>query len=225
VARERKPALAALALLLIAVGVLASVYLQMQAGNRVGVIQLTNQVPQGQQVTASDITEIMVAQDSSINYVTWAERGLLTKYTAQATLMRGTILVGTMLNLGPAANGNTSTIAVSLRSGQYPPTVSQGATVNAYYVGPAQGLPANSGGAAAVTTGSSSASGTNTDVSALLSSTVTIVAMPSGGGGAFSGNTSSTGQVFTISADKASVGALLAASAEGDLVFTSGSGS
>ena len=43
-ARERKPALAALALLLIAVGVLASVYLQMQAGNRVGVIELTQRV-------------------------------------------------------------------------------------------------------------------------------------------------------------------------------------
>jgi hypothetical protein len=221
-ARERKPALAALALLLIAVGVLASVYLQMQAGNRVGVIELTNQVQQGQQVTGSDITEIMVAQDSTINYVTWSERGLLGKYTAQTTLVRGTILIGPMLTTSPTANGNTSTIAVSLRSGQYPPTVNQGSSVNAYYVGPAQGLPATAAGTTSVTTTSAA---TNTDVTSLLSSAVSIVEMPSSGGGAFSGNTSATGQVFTITVDKGSVGALLAASAEGDLVFTSGAGS
>jgi hypothetical protein len=224
VARERKPALAALALLLIAVGVLASVYLQMQAGNRVGVIELTNSVQQGQQIQASDITEIMVAKDSSINYVTWSERGLLTKYTAQTTLVRGTILIGPMLTTSPTANGDTTTIAVALKSGQFPPTVSQGSRVNAYYVGSAQGLPAGSAGASSTATGAAAAN-SNTDVSALLSSTVTIIGMPSSGGGAFSGNSSSSAQVFTVTVDKGSVGALLTASAEGDLVFTSGAGS
>jgi hypothetical protein len=197
VARERKPALAALALLLIAVGVLASVYLQMQAGNRIGVIQLTQQVPQGQQIPAADITEIMVAQDSSISYVTWAQRDLLTKYTAQTTLVRGTILVGQMLTTSPSA------------------------TVNAYYVGPAQGSPVAAGASATATT---SVGNANSDVFALLSSSVTVVGMPSGGGGAFSGGSGTSGQVFTVSVDKGSVGALLTASAEGDLVFTSGAG-
>jgi hypothetical protein len=221
-ARERKPALAALALLLIAAGVLASVYLQMQAGNRVGVIQLTQRVQQGQQITSDDITEIMVAQDSSINYVTWSQRSLLTKLTAQTTLLQGTILVGQMLTSSPSVNGNATTIAVTLKAGQYPPTVRQGSTVNAYYVGPAQGAPGGSGGA----TGSSTATaGANTDVSVLLSSAVTVVQMPgSSGGGAFSGGSSSD-EVVTVSADKGSVGALLTASAEGDLVFTSGAGS
>jgi hypothetical protein len=223
VARERKPALAALALLLIAIGVLASVYLQMQAGNRVGVIELTNSVQQGQQISAADITEIMVAKDSSINYVTWSERGLLARYTAQTTLVRGTILIGPMLTTSPTANGDTTTIAVALKSGQFPPTVSQGSRVNAYYVGPVQGSPAGAGGASSTAT--NSAADSNTDVSALLSATVTIIDMPSGGGGAFSGSSSSSAQVFTVTVDKGSVGALLTASAEGDLVFTSGAGS
>lgn len=222
VARERKPALAALALLLIAVGVLASVYLQMQAGNRVGVIQLTKRVQQGQQITSGDITEIMVAQDSSINYVTWSQRGLLAKYTTQATLMPGTILVGQMLTTSPSVSGNASTIAVTLKSGQYPPNLNPGSTVNAYYVGPAQGAPGGSGGATGSATG---AAGANTDVSVLLSSSVTIEQLPgSSGGGAFSGGSSSN-EVFAVSLDKGSVGALLTASAEGDLVFTSGAGS
>lgn len=222
VARERKPALAALALLLIAAGVLASVYLQMQAGNRVGVIQLTQRVPQGQKITSADIAEIMVAQDSSINYVTWAQRDELAKYSAQTTLLQGTILLGQMLTSSPSVDANATTIAVTLKSGQYPPTVDKGSTVNAYYVGPAQGSPGGSGGAGGSATATA---GANTDVSVLLSSSVTVVQMPgSSGGGAFSGG-SSGDEVFTVSVDKGSVGSLLTASAEGDLVFTSGAGS
>jgi hypothetical protein len=224
VARERKPALAALALLLIAVGVLASVYLQMQAGNRVGVIELTQQVPQGQQISAADITEIMVAQDSTINYVTWSERGLLSRYTAQTTLVAGTILIGPMLTTTPTVGGNTTTIAVKLAAGQYPPVVSQGSGVNAYYVGQAQGVPPGyaspaSTGSGATSSGSNGSSADD-DVSVLLSNSVTIVQMPDG-----SDNSSSDAEVFTVSVPKAAVGGLLTASAEGDLVFTSGAGS
>ena len=223
VARERKPALAALALLLIAAGVLASVYLQMQAGNRVGVIELTQQVPQGQQISAADITEIMVAQDSSINYVTWSERGLLDRYTAQTTLVTGTILIGPMLTTTPTVGGNVTTIAVKLADGQYPPVVSQGSGVNAYFVGQAQGVPpgyASSGSTGSGSTASnSSGSGSNNDVSVLLSNSVTIVQLPD------DNSSSSDGEVFTVSVPKTAVGGLLTASAEGDLVFTSGAGS
>ena len=226
-ARERKPALAALALLLIAAGVLASVYLQMQAGNRVGVIELTQQVSQGQQISDADITELMVAQDSSINYVTWSERGLLGKYTAQTTLVPGTILIGPMLTTTPTVNGNVATIPVKLSAGQYPP-VSPGSVVNAYYVGTVADVPAGFAGqvAGSSSSGSSSAgsggSGSSDDVSVLLSDSVTIVQPPAGDA---SGSGSSDTPVFTVSVPKTAVGALLAASAEGDLVFTSGAGS
>lgn len=212
-ARERKPALAALALLLVAVGVLASVYLQMQAGNRVGVIELTQRVPQGQQITTADITEVMVAQDKSVNYVTWAQRDLLSRYTTQTDLVAGTILIGQMLTTEPSANGSAATIAVTLKSGQFPPSLEIGDTVNAYYVGP----PLSS---ASSTSGTTSA---NNDVSTLLSATVKIVELPGSSGSSL--NSSSSGNVFEVSVDKAVVGALLTASAESDLVFTSGAGS
>jgi hypothetical protein len=219
VARERKPALAALALLLIAVGVLASVYLQMQAGNRVGVIEVTRRVPQGQLITSGEITEVMVAQDSSVNYVTWSQRALLGKYTTQTDLVAGTILVGQMLTTAPAANGSTATIAVTLKAGQYPPTAEVGDTVNAYYVGPPQ---------SSSTSGSSSSSGSsnsaNNDVSTLLSSAVKVVELPQNGGGSL-GSAASSSNVFAVSVDKSVVNAMLTASAEGDLVLTSGAGS
>jgi hypothetical protein len=215
-ARERKPALAALALLLIAVGVLASVYLQMQAGNRVGVIELTQRVPQGQQITSGEITEVMVAKDADVNYVTWAQRGLLGKYTTQTDLVAGTILIGQMLTTAPASNGSSATIAVTLKAGQYPPTLGVGDTVNAYYVGPPQSS----------STSSSSASGNsaNNDVSTLLSSGVKIVELPQSSGGSL-GSVASSSNVFAVSVDKSVVSAMLTASAEGDLVLTSGAGS
>ena len=216
VARERKPALAALALLLIAVGVLASVYLQTQAGNRVGVIELTQRVPQGQQISSADITEVMVAQDKSINYVTWAQRSLLSKYTTQTDLVVGTILVGQMLTTEPASNGSAATIAVTLKSGQFPPSVEVGDTVNAYYVGaPPSSSSSSSGG----TSGSA-----NNDVSTLVSGSVKIIELPQSSGSGFGSSATST-NVFEVSVDKSVVGPLLTASAEGDLVFTSGAGS
>jgi hypothetical protein len=214
-ARERKPALAALALLLIAVGVLASVYLQMQAGNRVGVIQLTRRVPQGQPITAGDITEIMVAQDANINYVTWSQRSLLSKYTTQTDLVAGTILIGPMLTTAPASNGSTATIAVTLKAGQYPPTVEVGDAVNAYYVGPPQSTS---------TPSSSGSSSADNDVSTLLSSSVKVVELPQSGGGSL-GSVASSSNVFAVTVDKSVVSQILTASAEGDLVLTSGAGS
>ena len=217
--RERKPALAALALLLIAAGVLASVYLQTQAGNRVGVIELTKRVSQGQQITSADITEAMVAQDKTINYVTWAQRDLLGKYTAQTELVAGTLLIGQMLTTAPAANSADATIAVTLKAGQFPPSVGIGDTVNAYYVGPAADFNASGTGASS---GSGSSSGA--DETVLLSSGVQIIELPQVSGGSL-GSSGSSDNVFAVSVNKSDVSALLAASAEGDLVLTSGAGS
>lgn len=218
--RERKPALAALALLLIAAGVLASVYLQTQAGNRVGVIELTQRVSQGQQITSADITEAMVAQDKTINYVTWAQRDLLTKYTAQTELVAGTLLIGQMLTTAPTANSADATIAVTLKAGQFPPSVVVGDTVNAYYVGPAADF--NAAGTGASSSSSSSASGA--DETVLLSTGVQVTELPEVSGGSL-GSSGSSDNVFAVSVDKSDVSALLAASAEGDLVLTSGAGS
>ena len=103
-------------------------------------------------------------------------------------------------------------MAVTLKSGQFPPSVEVGDTVNAYYVGPPLG------------SSSSTTTSSNNDVSTLLSSTVKIVDLPESGGSSL-GSSSSSGNVFEISVDKSVVGALLTASAEGDLVFTSGAGS
>ncbi len=134
--RDRKPALAALGLLLVLVGALASVYLQQQSKNRVGVVEIVKRVPQGQTITPDEISEVMVAVDSSISYVTWsqAQAGALKGYTARTDLVAGTLLVGQMLtNALPLAPGQ-EVVGLSLKDGQYPVGIQVGDTVSAYYV-------------------------------------------------------------------------------------------
>lgn len=134
--RDRKPALAALGLLLVLVGALASVYLQQQAKDRVGVVEIVKQVPQGQTITADDIGEAMVAVDSNISYVTWAQAqaGALKGYTARTDLVAGTLLVGQMLTTGTPMAAGQEVVGFSLKDGQYPLGIQAGDTVSAYYV-------------------------------------------------------------------------------------------
>jgi hypothetical protein len=134
--RDRKPALAALGLLLVLVGALASVYLQQQSKNRVGVVEITKAVPQGQAITADEIGEAMVAVDSNISYVTWAQAqaGALHGYTARTDLVAGTLLVGQMLTTATPLASGQEVIGFSLKDGQYPLGIQPGDTVSAYYV-------------------------------------------------------------------------------------------
>ena len=197
--RERKPALAALALLLVVVGVLASVYLQIQARDEVGVIEITKQVAQGQPITGADVNEVLVAKDSNINYVLWSQVGLLNHYSAGTDLVPGTLLVGQMLSGQAAANPNQVVIAMVLKSGQYPSGVSVGQTLTAYYVpGTSSGGPSTSGVVAP---------------QAGPVDTVTIISLPG------TQANDSGDDVFTVSVDKSSATVLLQYSVAGNIVL------
>lgn len=134
--RDRKPALAALGLLLVLVGALASVYLQQRAGNRVGVVEIVKRVPQGEAIAADSIGEVMVAVNSNISYVTWAQAqaGALHGYTARTDLLPGTLLVGQMLTTALPLPQGQEVVGLSLKDGQYPIGIQVGDTVSAYYV-------------------------------------------------------------------------------------------
>jgi hypothetical protein len=133
--RERKPALAALGLLLVLAGVLASVYLQQRAGDRVGVVEITKRIPQGQPFTADSITEVMVAVDSNISYVTWAQHdAVLERFTAKTDLVPGTLLIAQMTTKAVPLPPGQEVVGLSLKAGQYPDGIQVGDTVTAYYV-------------------------------------------------------------------------------------------
>jgi len=76
--RERKPALAALAVLLILAGALATMILVTKSGQRVSVVRVGNTtIAAGSKLDASQFVETSVAKDNSINYVPWSQVGSL----------------------------------------------------------------------------------------------------------------------------------------------------
>ena len=180
--RERKPALAALAVLLILVGALGATVLVMRAGNRIGVVEITaTSIPAGQNIGADQITEAMVAQDSSVQYVTWAERGLLLqKYRTAVPLVQGTLLVGAMVTTNQPATAGKLVVGTSLKAGQYPTGLSVGEVVEVLRVG----TPDGTGSGSSLGSGSSqSQNGATTVPGTIIASTATVEAVSSDGSG------------------------------------------
>ena len=94
--RERKPALAALAVLLVALGAVAAGYLVISAGHRVGAVEITQEVGQGQQIPASAINEVEIASNTGLNYVAWQYAGRVTGVFAAVQIPAGTLLTPAM---------------------------------------------------------------------------------------------------------------------------------
>ncbi|MCU4745718.1 MULTISPECIES: hypothetical protein [unclassified Streptomyces] len=134
--RERKPALAALAALLVLAGALGATMLVMQAGDRIEAVRITERVPMGGTIPESAMTSVLVADDSSVNYVRWEQRGQLKEELRAATdLVGGTILIGEMLTGEETLPEDEVIVGVSLQPGQFPAGLKAGDTVAAYWVG------------------------------------------------------------------------------------------
>ena len=175
--RERKPALAALAVLLILAGALGATVLVTRAGGRVGVVEVTaNSIPAGQHIGADQITEVMVAQDSSVDYVTWAQRGLLTgTYRTTVPVVKGMLLVGQMLTTTPPVTAGKVVVGTSLKAGQYPMGLSAGDVVEVLRVGSPDSS-SNSGSGSSLSSGSTgqSENGASTLPGTVITQTATV---------------------------------------------------
>ncbi|MFF5211451.1 hypothetical protein [Streptosporangium sp. NPDC000396] len=141
--RERKPALAALAVLLILGGALATTLLVLRSGDRISAIGITQQVGAGQPITEAVMREVQIA-DTGIGYVAWADRARVAQNFARVTLIPGTLLIRDMVvssskELGPGK----AIVGLSLKPGQMPLTLAEGDRVQVIYV------PGRGGGATA----------------------------------------------------------------------------
>ncbi|WP_328342217.1 hypothetical protein OG873_25145 [Streptomyces violaceus] len=132
--RERKPALAALAVLLILVGALGATMLVLQAGDRIEVVKVTKPIPAGGSANSSNTTSVMVAEDADIHYVLWNQRAELKKLKAVSTIPGGVVAVGEMFGDKAGVEAGKATVGLSLKAGQYPTGIKQGDTVAAYRV-------------------------------------------------------------------------------------------
>lgn len=95
--RERRPALAALALLLIVGGALGSGWLALRAGDRADFLQVKEEVAQGQKITDADLETVSLPEDFD-NAIPVSQRdSVLDKY-ATTRLFPETIVAPAMLS-------------------------------------------------------------------------------------------------------------------------------
>ncbi|AWZ08535.1 MULTISPECIES: hypothetical protein [unclassified Streptomyces] len=146
--RERKPALAALAVLLILIGALGATVLVLRAGERIEVVRISAEVPAGKAVTDAAMTSVLVADDPAVDYVRWEQRDALKQLKAKNTLVKGTIAIGQMFSdVGGLPEGKAF-VGLSLKAGQYPAGLKVGDHVAAYRVGGDAPKGGTAGGAA-----------------------------------------------------------------------------
>jgi hypothetical protein len=201
--RERKPALAALAVLLILVGALGATMLVLRAGDRVEVIKLTGTVQAGESITDGKITSVMVNDDSSAAFVPWSQRDALKKLQAKSTLYGGTVLVGEMFSAKSAVEQGKATVGVSLKEGQYPTNIKPGDNVAVYRVSSSSGGGSN---------GSSASSNSGGNDSLLVDrAVVSDVERPSGD------VISSTNLPVTLTVDTSDAAAVAQAASNGEV--------
>lgn len=204
--RERKPALAALAVLLILVGALGATMLVLRAGDRIEVVKVTQEIPAGGSVTSDNVTSVMVAQDSGIHYVPWSQLGDLKKLKAVSTIPAGVVAVGEMFGDQSGVGQGKALVGLSLKSGQYPTGIQPGDVVAAYRVTSDTGSSSNSGSSA-----SPSGSGNS-----LIVERATVTAVPKDGGDEL---VSSTNKAITVSVDSTKAAALAQAASNGQVAL------
>ncbi|MFG2964521.1 hypothetical protein ACGFZS_14700 [Streptomyces sp. NPDC048288] len=211
--RERKPALAALAVLLILLGALGATTLVLQAGDRIEVVKITAEIPAGSSVTGSNVTSVMVADDSSIHYVRWSQLESLKKLKAVSTIPAGVVAVGEMFGSESKLPAGKSTVGLALKEGQYPTGIEIGDTVAAYRV-------TSSGGGSSSGGSSSSSSGTD----ALIVGDAKVSSVPEKKSGSDFTASTNYAVTLTVDSDKAADLADAASNGEVALVLVPGNG-
>ncbi|MGD1223317.1 MULTISPECIES: hypothetical protein [Streptomyces] len=211
--RERKPALAALAVLLILVGALGATMLVLRAGDRVEVVRVTADIQAGESV-GDHITSVMVADDPSIHYVRWNQRTGLKALKAKSTIYDGTVVIGDMFASRSSLPAGKAVVGLSLKEGQYPADLKSGDIVAAYFVGDSSS--SSSSSSSSERSGSSSSGASSTPI--VSAARVTSVPDDS------DSTISSTNKQVTVTVDESDAAALTRAAAANavSLVLVSG---
>jgi hypothetical protein len=121
--RERKPALAALAVLLILAGALSTMLLVTRSGNRVEVVMMKRTLTVGQRINPdTDFMPVTVAADNTIKYVKWDQRydPNLKGRTTYNTLVQGSIMLVAMLGEPTASSAPAGTTVVGVQVKHWP---------------------------------------------------------------------------------------------------------
>jgi hypothetical protein len=165
--RERKPALFALAILLVALGAGAAGLLVIRASAHVEAIEIVQQVNQNAQIPVAAMEEVGISAGCADCYVPWSEAAQVEKYYAATTIPSGTLLTQSMVAKFSNLATNDEIVGLSLKAGQLPGNLQPGDKVEAFAVAAACGINAGDpiATSAQVTDVSGSAGSTGTNAS------------------------------------------------------------
>jgi hypothetical protein len=144
--RERRPALAALAVLLIAGGALASATLVLRSSQTVPAIGVARPVARGQRIPLDALRQVQVAR-TGVEYVPWDQRGQVTRYYAATALVPGSLLAHRQVSTARMVGAGQVVVGLALKPGQLPAgQLKPGDTVRAYGVVTGGAAASGSGG-------------------------------------------------------------------------------
>jgi len=132
--RERKPALAALAVLLIIGGALGAGFLVIQSGKRVAAIEISQQIGAGQQIPLSAIQQVQITAGSGLAYVPWTEASQVARYFTVSTIPPGTLLTRAMVATTGTSVAGRAVLGLALKDGQLPHGLQDGDHIDIYQV-------------------------------------------------------------------------------------------
>jgi hypothetical protein len=200
VRRERKPALAAFALLLIIGGALAAGLLVVQSGKRIAAIEITQQVGAGQRIPLGVMQQVQVASGTGLAYVPWAEASQVARFYAATTIPPGTLLTGAMVARASGVTTGRDILGLALKDGQLPAQLKPGDQVRIYAV---SGQASGSAGCPGVG-------------GAALTGDAVVVGVLTPGNGSLAGSSSGTTDV-TVAVSPADAGAVACDAAAGNV--------
>ena len=87
---------------------------------RVAVLQLTRDVPAGEQITADDLRVIELSVDSSLEVVDAADRAVVIGRYAKVRMVAGTLLAAPSLQSTPLVSPGSSVVAITVAAGELP---------------------------------------------------------------------------------------------------------
>jgi SAF domain len=129
--RERRPALAALAVLLIVGGAFASGFLALQAGNRADYLRVKSDVPQGAEIAESDLESVSLPEDMD-GVISVDDEEAVVGLRAVAPLLAGTILTPDMLDDGSAIPPGKEVVPFGVEATNIDPDIEEGAALHVY---------------------------------------------------------------------------------------------
>jgi hypothetical protein len=132
--RERKPVLAALALVLIVGGGLAAALLVVKAGHKIGAIEITRTVGQGQRIPLSAMQQVQVTAGGGVTYVPWNEASQVARTYAAVQIAPNTLLTPQMTTSSTNLTAGRDVIGLALKDGEMPDGLVVGDHIDIYEV-------------------------------------------------------------------------------------------